>query len=351
MKVFAIADLESDWYPKNAFLQFKRYSSLEFVDEPEDTDIIWIFSYYQPIESLLSNGILEKMLFFKRYRERKTNLRNRLVIASFHHLYKPKEGLYLSKVKQIDKISDVIHFFSEINVAESQDYFKSPIILLPYWIDTTLFRPLPSEQKRQVRRFLDLPDNRIILGSFQRDTEADLISPKLEKGSDVFCDIIELLRPDRYFVLLAGPRRNYVESRLEKYGVPFKSLGKVSYKEMNKLYSCLDYYLVTSRCEGGPQTILETMATKTPIYSTRVGISNLLAEEVVFSSVDEFVKALKGPYPADSIETHYQTAQRYECSKVINVYEETLAKMYKLYRQNRKGFFQYVTGLNCNYLR
>ncbi len=71
MKVFGIADLESDWYPKNAFLQFKRYSSFEFVDEPVDADIIWIFSYYLSIESLLSNGILEKALFFKKYRERK----------------------------------------------------------------------------------------------------------------------------------------------------------------------------------------------------------------------------------------------------------------------------------------
>jgi glycosyltransferase involved in cell wall biosynthesis len=120
---------------------------------------------------------------------------------------------------------------------------------------------------------------------------------------------------------------------------------------MNNLYSCLDYYLVTSRCEGGPQTILEAMATKTPVYSTQVGISNLLAEEVVFSSADEFINALKGEYPADVIETHYKTAQWYECSKIINIYEKTLTKISKLYYQNREGFFQYVTGFNWGHLR
>ena len=42
---------------------------------------------------------------------------------------------------------------------------------------------------------------------------------------------------------------------------------------MNELYNCLDLYLVSSRCEGGPRSVFEAGLTQTPIISTRMGIS------------------------------------------------------------------------------
>ena len=46
-----------------------------------------------------------------------------------------------------------------------------------------------------------------------------------------------------------------------------------SFKEINELYNLLDLYVVSSRFEGGPQSILECGITKTPIISTNVGIA------------------------------------------------------------------------------
>jgi len=40
---------------------------------------------------------------------------------------------------------------------------------------------------------------------------------------------------------------------------------------MHTLYQALDLYIVTSRQEGGPKAILESMASGIPIVSTRVG--------------------------------------------------------------------------------
>ena len=48
------------------------------------------------------------------------------------------------------------------------------------------------------------------------------------------------------------------------------------FKTMNELYNCLDFYIVSSRIEGGPRAINECSLCKTPIFSTDVGISNLL---------------------------------------------------------------------------
>ena len=40
-----------------------------------------------------------------------------------------------------------------------------------------------------------------------------------------------------------------------------------SITKMNKLYNILDLYIVSSRFEGGPQSIMECAVTKTPIIS------------------------------------------------------------------------------------
>jgi glycosyltransferase involved in cell wall biosynthesis len=42
---------------------------------------------------------------------------------------------------------------------------------------------------------------------------------------------------------------------------------------INELYNCLDLYVVNSRYEGGPRSIIECALTKTPVISTRVGIA------------------------------------------------------------------------------
>ena len=49
------------------------------------------------------------------------------------------------------------------------------------------------------------------------------------------------------------------------------------------MYNSLDLYIVSSRFEGGPQSIPECAATKTPIISTNVGCSEAyLSPESIF---------------------------------------------------------------------
>ena len=47
-----------------------------------------------------------------------------------------------------------------------------------------------------------------------------------------------------------------------------------SFEEINELYNILNLYIVASRYEGGPQSILECSLTRTPIISTDVGIAS-----------------------------------------------------------------------------
>jgi glycosyltransferase involved in cell wall biosynthesis len=43
------------------------------------------------------------------------------------------------------------------------------------------------------------------------------------------------------------------------------------YPEIASLYHCLDVYLIASREEGGPKSVLESMASGVPLVTTRVG--------------------------------------------------------------------------------
>jgi hypothetical protein len=47
----------------------------------------------------------------------------------------------------------------------------------------------------------------------------------------------------------------------------------VSIETLNELYNCLNLYIISSRYEGGPRSIIECALTNTPVISTKVGIA------------------------------------------------------------------------------
>ena len=151
---------------------------------------------------------------------------------------------------------------------------------IPLGVDTALFVPPTKEQRRQARRTMGLPDEAICIGSFQKDGLGwgEGMEPKLIKGPDVFVDAVARLNRDfPVFVLLSGPSRGYVKKRLEEQGIPYSHRFLNDYREIVNFYHALDIYIVSSREEGGPLAIVESMATGTPFVSTEVG----MAPEVV----------------------------------------------------------------------
>ena len=321
LRIYLFGDLKSDWYPKNAIQMFKTFSSFEFVNSPSKAHIIWKFSYGLTLNRPISKQNRLKSTFNQLIRGTKfIDPQKQMMISSFHHLYEPKKDNWINKVKTTDAQSDVIHFFSNKNAIENIKYFTNPIFVLPYWIETDKFKPLSFDDKKSIKSNLNLPKNKIIIGSFQRDTEKDLISPKLEKGPDIFCDTVESLNNNEIFILLAGPRRNYVTNRLQKANIEYLNLGHIEYQKMNELYNAINYYLVTSRVEGGPQAILESMASGTPIYSTPVGISNLLEKQVVHRKINDFVESIQKDYPS-ILDSHLKQAKQFDVSNIIKCYE------------------------------
>lgn len=149
------------------------------------------------------------------------------------------------------------------------------IHLIPIGINLSLFRPQPPELKHECRDRYSIPHSATVVGSFQKDGVGwqEGMEPKLIKGPDTFLKAMAALksRVPELLVVLSGPARGYVMAGLEKLSIPYRHFNLPSYADIGALFQTLDLYMVTSRQEGGPKAILESMASGIPLVTTRVG--------------------------------------------------------------------------------
>ena len=228
-----------------------------FCTNPEDADIIW----------LLSDWCWDKIP--------RRLLQQKIVVCSVHHIVPEKFGdNQRQDFLERDKFVNLYHVPCNLTMNQISSLTQVPIFVQPFWINSNLWYPI--EDKVSLRQKYGIDEKEFVVGSFQRDTEgSDLISPKLEKGPDIFCDIvIDAHKKDpNITVLLAGWRRHYVIRRLKEARVPYRYAELPNSAVLNEMYNFLDLYIVSSRYEGGPQAVLECALTRTPIISTPVGIA------------------------------------------------------------------------------
>ncbi len=152
---------------------------------------------------------------------------------------------------------------------------REKVFRIPIGIDLDRFRPRTAADRTEARRCLGLPADAFVGGSLQKDGVGwgDGLEPKLIKGPDVLLAAVERLRElvPELCVLLTGPARGYVIEGLEQTGVAYRHVLLDDLGDVARAYAALDVCLVTSRDEGGPKAVLESMATGVPLVTTRVG--------------------------------------------------------------------------------
>lgn len=147
--------------------------------------------------------------------------------------------------------------------------------LIPIGINLELFQPRTPALKAEFRTKYGIPLSATVIGSFQKDGVGwgEGLEPKLIKGPDTFIAAMAALKariPELY-VVLSGPARGYVKAGLDKQGIPYRYFNLPSYADIGELFQTLDLYMITSRQEGGPKAVLESMASGVPLVTTRVG--------------------------------------------------------------------------------
>ena len=133
---------------------------------------------------------------------------------------------------------------------------------IPYGIDTELFKPLDRQESR---RALDLPlDKKIILfGAVQAFSDPN-------KGFHWLQDALRIAgqdSSDKLAVVFSSIDR----SRVSDLGMPAVFLGRVADAMLPALYSAADVFVLPSKSENLPLTVLEAMACGTPCVAFRQG--------------------------------------------------------------------------------
>jgi glycosyltransferase involved in cell wall biosynthesis len=211
-------------------------------------------------------------------------------VASFFH-GRPEDGanyarlidLFLASVPRLSKIITGARIIERRLLDWGVPSQK--LVRVPIGVDTRRFVPPTAQQRIEARRKLGIPDGTVLIGSFQKDGKGwgDGSEPKLIKGPDIFVAALSRLKEMGLpvMVMLTGPARGYVKNGLDKFGIPYAHLNGEEHAGLVGCYHALDLYLVTSREEGGPMGLMESMATGVPVVSTRVGMSLDLVEQGV----------------------------------------------------------------------
>ena len=159
---------------------------------------------------------------------------------------------------------------------------KKKVFRIPISIDINKFSNTQSLDKNLLRKKIGIPESSFVIGSFQKDGSGwnEGFEPKMIKGPDIFIKVLKKLKSNikEIFVLLIGPSRGYLKKELDKINIPYKHYILDNYEEIYKFYKILDLYLITSREEGGPRALFESMICSIPCVTTNVGMAIDLVE-------------------------------------------------------------------------
>lgn len=277
-------------------------------------------------------------VFFNKIKFCKRRKGHKVIVTCFHIVDGDPRA---EKIADYDKYVEKWHTSCEITKNKLVRYGvqEKKISVIPLGIDLKKYFPNSNaDNKDAERQKFGIKKGQLVIGSFQKDGNGweEGETPKLIKGPDVFCNVVEKLAKNYdVFVILSGPARGYVKRRLDEAGIPYYHVYYENADEVAKLYRLLDVYTVTSREEGGPKAILESMASGIPIITTKVGMALDIVRNnengilVDVGDEDALVNAVCNiagdeQFKNKLIQNGLLTAQQYSLESIVEKYQNNL---------------------------
>jgi len=216
-------------------------------------------------------------------------LQSKKVITTIHHIDQDylSDGKYRRQFKFIRKYASLIHSICPQTTQDIEKYcdLEAPIITKYLWVKDSQFYPINSEQKVGLKQKYGIGNegSSFVVGNFQNE--------KKSKAPEIFLKIVlDMIDMGRKIeVVLCGRNRQFLIENFKKIGVKYHYFQMVPLETINELYNCLDLYIISSRYEGGPRSIIECGLTRTPVISTKVGIAPEFMDENSLFDVDNWV--------------------------------------------------------------
>jgi len=289
------------WVVDSIVDDYKKFSRHEIVGLGDKPDVFWcvnLFSFPQML------GQIPKGC--KKY-------------LQMHHINEDQIDEYNFDVFNR---ADVCIVPNKITEAIAKEFLDIPVYRIPYWLLSKTMVPSDKEYVAELRRE-QLTGIELLIGSFVKDGNGKYGStPKIAKNPDLLVEVLDRLNleiPEKIKAVLGGYCRKYVANELDLRGVPCTYL--MHYPDINSLYDILDYYISTSKYEGGPQSVLEASYRKIKILSTPVGLApEILHSNCLCRTAEEFSKAVV--QKIDECEYNYQSVQGYLPEKIIPKFDD-----------------------------
>ena len=224
--------------------------------------------------------------------------------------------------------------------------------LFPDPIDVEQFKP-PADRTESIRALKQkygISPESYLIGNFHRDSAMGALDlPKKQKGADVFLEIATILHQRGLPVhfLLAGPRRHFIRNGFKARGIPYTFVGEeldhddiqqntLNLDQVAELYRGVDAYVIASRWEGAPNSVLECSASKTKVVSTRVGQSpDILFRDQIFETALEGADKLEKDYHENWLQAFvlpaYERIQKYNSDAMV------AGRLKYIYQQSMKA--------------
>ena len=162
-----------------------------------------------------------------------------------------------------------------MNYVVNMGVSRGKVVLLPNGVDTKAFRPISAEDKAELRKRLDLPDEMTIV----------LFVGRLEfvKGLDVllhaWSQLPNHIRLRSLLILVGdGAEQNNLKRMSRALGIQETVIMVGERQIVHDYYSAADIFVLPSRSEGMPVALMEAMASGLPVIASNVGGSREVIE-------------------------------------------------------------------------
>ncbi|MBZ2166313.1 glycosyltransferase family 4 protein [Methanobacterium sp. VT] len=314
-------------YGRISLLYFWFKVSKYFKNKKNDYDIVWLhnplFITENPFKKCLvtihstSQGKIEKRIY--------------PLHLHFYYLFSSIIDSYCIK-----KINNEI-LFTVIDPSVKSELVKiningDKIKYIPNGVNTHLFRP--KNNKKFLRNKFKIPENNIVILSLGRFNEHKQPLELIRIFSKLSAKINNLT------LLMAGTGELLKNSKTlvkdeELNNVRF--LGQVHHMDTPNVYACSDYYIMTSKYEGQPLTLLEAMASGLKCIVSEIPNISLITDaadcgitinvENTEYAANDIINYLKSDNKRHSENARNFAVQNHDWEKIADLYLEQFSKV------------------------